>query len=97
MSGCLVGSGESLAMINHVITSQYAGSARKLYQKDTIDVMIILELVKQILSFPRASVNAIKLRKIYWSPNLQIWRANLQIWIISLKYQRLPNLKVWTP
>jgi hypothetical protein len=29
-------------------------------------------------------------RNIYWSPNLQIW-------IISLKYQTLPNLKVWTP
>ena len=34
--------------------------------------------------------NAIKLRNDYWNPNLQIW-------IIRLKYQTLPNLKVWTP
>jgi hypothetical protein len=31
-----------------------------------------------------------KLRNIYWNPNRQIW-------MISLKYQTLPNLKVWTP
>jgi len=47
--------------------------------------------------FPRAGVNAIKLRNISWNPNLQIWtiiswNPNLQIWrIISWS----PNLQIW--
>jgi hypothetical protein len=44
--------------------------------------------------FPRAGVTAIKLRNIYWNPNLQIWNPNLQIWNPNLQIWN-PNLQIW--